>query len=381
MEYGEIQEYFQRHLKEMIEDMRALVEMETPSDRNDLLYPASERIARMIKERTGISAETVKIEGSAPAVIARTASGGILLACHYDTVHPAGTLDEFPFSINQGIIRGPGIYDMKGGIIKSIWAANYITNVMKHEIPLSILVTPDEETGSIKSKPTLIGEAKNSGIVMVMEPNINGNIKKSRKGVADFRIQARGIAAHAGVEPEKGASAILELSHAITKTAGLQDTSRGTTVNVGVIRGGTASNVVPDFAEAIIDVRVWNMEEFERVRNGIKSIKPVDSRVELTISGGLNRPPLEPSAVSEKIFSEILEIAHGMGMDIRAVGVGGGSDGNIMAQVGVPVIDGMGMSGGNAHTRNEFADISGLPGEMEFLVRSLIFLDGYLKTI
>jgi glutamate carboxypeptidase len=361
-----------QNIHNMIEDMRKLVEMESPSDRPDLLRSLSSVIAELIWERLGIKAEVIEIEGSAPAISAKNGRGGILFLCHYDTVHPAGTISEIPFSVSDGIIRGPGIYDMKGGIVKTIWALKYIMSTSDPGIPFTILITPDEEVGSVKSLPVIMSEAKKSRVAMVMEPNLDGNIKKARKGVADFRIQARGIAAHAGVEPEKGASAILELAEAVREASRLQDLKAGTTLNVGLIRGGTATNVVPEFAEAQIDVRVWTMDEFDRIRKGLNAIEAKDSRVTLSVSGGLNRPPMQPSEEGERIFKRILRIAADLGMNIEAVSVGGGSDGNLIAPTGIPVIDGMGMSGGGAHSRNEHADIGNMPVEMEFLVRSII---------
>ena len=372
MASNDVEKFTEMNLNQMIEDMKKLVEMESPSDRPDLLKAISSTISEMIGERLNIKAEVVEIEGSSPSIAARNGNGGILFLCHYDTVHPAGTLEQIPFSVSDGIVRGPGIYDMKGGIVKTIWAIKYILSSLKKNIPFTVLITPDEEVGSVKTLPILMREAKNSKVAIVMEPNLNGNIKKGRKGVADFRIQARGIAAHAGVEPEKGASAILELARAVISASRLQDIPKGTTLNVGIIRGGTATNVVPEFAEAQIDVRVWTLEEFERVRKGLNAISGIDPRVTLSVSGGLNRPPMMPSAEGEKIFSRILRIASELGMQMDAISVGGGSDGNIIAPIGIPVIDGMGMSGGGAHSRNEHADITNLPLEMEFLVRTIL---------
>jgi glutamate carboxypeptidase len=239
---------------------------------------------------------------------------------------------------------------------------------------VTLLITPDEETGSLKSQDAIRDLAKSSKVSVIMEPKLSGNIKKARKGVADFTIHVDGVSAHAGVEPEKGANAIVELSRLVLKAVGLQNISKGTTINVGKIAGGTATNVVPDSADAFLDIRVWTMDEYERVERELMELRTEDHRTSVKVTGGLNRPPMQPSVLTDRIVSGLLSIASSIGINMEAVSVGGGSDGNLIAPLGIPVIDGMGLSGGNAHTRKEFADISRLPQEFSFLCRSIRFI-------
>lgn len=367
-------DYFELNRETILSDFKSVVEIESPSSDTDALRKMADFLRNLVKDRLGLITESIELESTGPALVVNRKLGGILLVCHYDTVHPHGTLKKYPFSISGNEIRGPGIYDMKGGIVMSIWSLKFLMENMSSVPDVTVLITPDEETGSLKSVGVIRDLAKSSRVSVIMEPKLSGNIKKARKGVADFTIHVDGVSAHAGVEPEKGANAIVELSRLILKAVDLADVKKGTTINVGKVVGGTATNVVPDSADAFLDIRVWTMDEFERVQKGLLKLRNVDQRTSVKVTGELNRPTMQPSAQTERIISDLLSIAVSLGLSMDAVSVGGGSDGNLIAPIGIPVIDGMGLSGGNAHTRKEFADISRLPQEFSFLCRSLVSL-------
>lgn len=367
-------DYFNSNRETIISDFKSVVETESPSSDTGALLKMAEVLGNLIQDRIGLMTESIELESTGPALVVNRKPGGVLLVCHYDTVHPSGTLKKYPFSVSGNEIRGPGIYDMKGGIVMSIWSLKFLMENKSPSPGVTLLITPDEETGSLKSQDAIRDLAKSSKVSVIMEPKLSGNIKKARKGVADFTIHVDGVSAHAGVEPEKGANAIVELSRLVLKAVGLQNISKGTTINVGKIAGGTATNVVPDSADAFLDIRVWTMDEYERVERELMELRTEDHRTSVKVTGGLNRPPMQPSVLTDRIVSGLLSIASSIGINMEAVSVGGGSDGNLIAPLGIPVIDGMGLSGGNAHTRKEFADISRLPQEFSFLCRSIRFI-------
>jgi glutamate carboxypeptidase len=351
-------EYFNENLQLMLRDAEELVKMESPSSDEILLKECSLFLCRKIKERTGLTVEEHSTTGTGPILVARSepipGKKPILLLCHYDTVHPKGMIYKVPFRVENGIVYGPGIFDMKIGIIQGIWSIKYLTEKHLLKNPLLLMLTPDEETGSLKSREIIEKEAQNCLYSIILEPSLNGKIKTRRKGVARYDIEFHGIAAHSGIEPDKGASAIKEMAQIILQVEELSNFERGTTVNVGIANGGSAVNVISEYAKISVDIRVWDNYEASRINDSIRALKTKDPRVGITISGGFNRPPMSPSEQTLKLVSKIKKLGKELNMCIEEASVGGGSDGNIIAPLGIPVIDGMGGDGGGAHTSNEF---------------------------
>lgn len=277
----------------------------------------------------------------------------ILLMSHYDTVWNQG---ELQLSEEGDTIYGPGIFDMKAGLISSIWAIDSLLNT-EQELPFSpvFLFTADEETGSRTSKELIETVAKTCDAVFVMEPPEaqTNALKTERKGVGMYEIEVTGKSAHAGNHHEDGINAIVELAKLIVKIEGLTDYSRGTTVNVGTIRGGSTSNVVPEKAKIEVDFRITSAEEAQRLEQVFEALTAEDDRVSLSITGGTNRPPLEKNDNNKQLFELAKLAGEKLGMTITESSVGGGSDGNFTSPLGIPTIDGLGIPGDGAHARNE----------------------------
>jgi glutamate carboxypeptidase len=291
----------------------------------------------------------------------------ILLLGHTDTVWPAGELSKRAFTVEDGKALGPGVFDMKSGIVLSIMALRSLA-----DRPVTVLLTSDEEAGSSSSRALIETEASRCRAVLVLEPSLPGGaLKTARKGVGRFTIKAIGRAAHAGIEPEKGVNAIEEISKQIIKLQKMSDSRRGTTVTVGVVQGGTRSNVVPAEAGAEVDVRVTTMEEAERIAHAIKSLGPELHDSQLEIHGGITRPPMERTEDTAHLFRLARDLAAQIGMDLKEGTTGGASDGNFTAALGIPTLDGLGAVGGGAHAIDEWVDISSLP-ERAALIAGLI---------
>jgi glutamate carboxypeptidase len=291
----------------------------------------------------------------------------ILLLGHMDTVWPAGEVMTRPFKIEGGRARGPGAFDMKAGIVL-MWMA---LGALKHK-PVTVLLTSDEEIGSPSSREDIENEASQCKAVLVLEPSLPGGaLKTARKGNGRFTIKAIGRAAHAGIEPEKGVNAIEELSHQILKVQQMTDFNRGTTVTVGLVQGGTRSNVVPAEAAAEIDVRVTSMEEAERIATSIKNLAPRLPAARLEIRGSMNRPPMERTVDTARLFDLARKLAAEIGIDLKEGATGGASDGNFTAAVGIPTLDGLGAVGGGAHAADEWVEIDSMPARAA-LVAGLI---------
>jgi len=289
----------------------------------------------------------------------------ILLLGHTDTVWPAGELVKRPFKIEAGRATGPGVFDMKAGILL-MWMAAQVADAR----PLNILLTSDEEVGSHSSRSLIESEAGRCRAVLVLEPSLPGGaLKTSRKGVGRFTIKAIGRAAHAGVDPEKGINAIEEISHQVLRLQKLTDTGRGTTVSVGVVQGGTRSNVIPAEAAVEVDVRIASVEEGERVTRMIKGLHPelVGSRLE--IRGGISRPPMERTTETARLFETARSIAATLGVELREGSTGGASDGNFTSALGIPTLDGLGAVGGGAHAIDEWVDVASLPQRAALLAQ------------
>ena len=291
-----------------------------------------------------------------------TGQSQVLVLGHFDTVWPVGQLERMPVRLEDGCLYGPGSFDMKAGIAQALLAVRALSDTGRH-LPHRVVMlwTTDEEIGSTTSRALVEAEARRSRAVFVLEPSLPGGaLKTARKGVGEFRVRATGIAAHAGVDPARGASAIHELAWQVTRLMELTDLATGVTVNVGRIGGGSRSNVVAERAEAVVDVRIPTMADATRVTSTITQLVAHDSRVQLEVSGGIDRPPLERTPQVVALFNLASAIAADMGRTLREGATGGGSDGNFTAALGIPTLDGLGAEGDGAHALHEHVLVESL---------------------
>ena len=287
----------------------------------------------------------------------------ILLLGHYDTVYSLGTLASMPWRQSKGLVYGPGVFDMKGGIVQMIFAIRALQATSKSlPRPISVLLVSDEEEGSASSRRITEAVASRCQAVFVCEPaGRNGALKTARKGVGDFTISVSGVAAHAGLDFEKGHNAILELAHQVKAIAAMTDLVRGITLNVGRIRGGTRTNVVPSEAIAEFDLRVTTTLDGSYMLRKIRSLKPLNPKCKLHIEGAINRPPLERSPAVVALFKKAQAVANQLGFTLNEIAVGGGSDGNFTAGMGIPTLDGLGAVGDGAHSLRESVVAAEMP--------------------
>jgi len=288
-------------------------------------------------------------------------------------VWPVGQLERMPLSRSNGRLHGPGVFDMKAGIAIAMLATRALLEgapSLAHRIVM--LWTTDEEIGSESSRAAIEEEAARSAAVLVLEPSLPGGaVKTSRKGCGGYQLTVRGVAAHAGIEPQKGASAVQELAHQILAINALQDLARGLSVNVVQVSGGLRSNVIPDEARAVVDVRVPTAAAAAEVEAAFRALRPVDPRTTIEARGGFDRPPLERSDKVARLYSEARDVARELGQELGEGGTGGGSDGNFTAALGVPTLDGLGAVGDGAHALHEHVDIESL-ADRAALVAGLI---------
>jgi glutamate carboxypeptidase len=300
----------------------------------------------------------------------------LLLLGHYDTVYDLGTLNTMPWREEHGRLYGPGVFDMKGGIAQMMFALAALKSAdRKLPRPVTVLLVSDEEGGSATSRPITESVAKQNSGVLVCEPaGPGGALKTARKGVGDFKITVTGRASHAGLDFEKGHSAILELAHQIHAISGLTDLKLGITLNPGVIRGGTRTNVVADRAEVEVDLRIARKNDGPVMERRVKRLRPVNKNCTLTIEGGINRPPLERTRQVAALFHLAQSVAKELNFTLEEVAVGGGSDGNFTGGLGVPTLDGLGAVGEGAHAKHESIVAAELP-------RRAALLAGLIKAI
>jgi len=297
----------------------------------------------------------------------------ILLLGHFDTVWPVGQLDRMPLTRSNGRLHGPGVFDMKAGIAIAMLAVRALLEVgPKLDHRLVMLWTTDEEVGSQSSRTAIQDEACRSRAVLVLEPSLPGGaVKTSRKGCGSYQLTVRGVAAHAGIEPQKGASAVQELAHQILRVNALQDLARGISVNVVQVSGGLRSNVIPDEARATVDVRVPTAAAAGEIDAAFGALRAIDSRTTVEATGGIDRPPLERTSHVQRLYKQAADVARELGQDLAEGGTGGGSDGNFTAALGIPTLDGLGAIGDGAHALHEHVDIETL-ADRAALVAGLI---------
>jgi glutamate carboxypeptidase len=363
----------------ILADAGVLVNLESPSRERPALQACKDELAGRLRE-AGASVEIVANDQGGDHVLARfPGPAGLrpaLALGHYDTVWPSGTIQWLPFRCDDGRAFGPGILDMKASLAIFTRVIELIKrNDLETPRPIWALFTSDEEIGSPTSRSLIESLARECAYVLVLEPaRADGALKTARKGVGRFRIEILGRAAHAGAAPDEGSSAIVELAHQILRIQGLQDLARGTTVNVGVIQGGTTANVVPAQASAEIDARVTSQSEAERVTDSLESLSPITPDVRLSVNGCFTRPPMERSPAIAALFDQARRIGRSLGLELSEGATGGGSDGNFTAALGVPTLDGLGARGGGAHADDEHIIISSLSERAALLAALLLEL-------
>jgi glutamate carboxypeptidase len=352
--------------------LRGYVEQETPSGAG----AACTALVRQIAVEAEALGGTIKELDAGPMGINLRAEFGavrepaaphLLVLGHIDTVHPKGTLARQPFQVADERATGPGIYDMKAGVALMIGALALLRRTGR--VPqrrVVLLITCDEEVGSATSRPHIEAEAAGAAAVLVPEPSLSGGrAKTSRKGVATYQLTAHGRAAHAGVEPEKGVNAIVELAHQLTRLPELTDAD-GTTVSVGTMQGGTATNVIPALATAAIDVRFPNAAADQRVRAALQNLEPRLPGARLELEQTDWRPPLVRNEGVVALYRRARELANELGFELGEGGTGGGSDGCLTAALGIPTLDGLGPQGGGAHSVDEHVLVADLPFRLAF---------------
>lgn len=374
--------WFDAQQPAMLEAIREVVEEETPSDdkvRNDAF------VRRLAERYTAVGADVSLLPSESrgdhllarytPARADANAKPALIL-CHYDTVWKVGSLATHPFRVDeQGWAYGPGIFDMQSSLVLAEYAMRAIAHFGSAlPRPVTLLVTSDEEVGSLTSRLHIEKYALESEYVLVMEsPLPGGVIKTARKGVGSYKVEIAGKAAHAGVEPEKGVSAIHEAAFQILALQVLNNPSEGTTVSAGVIHGGTASNVIPASAVIDVDTRAWTQAEAERVDTAIKGLKAHVPGASVKVTGGWNRPPLERSA-TEALFARTRKIGAEFGLDLQEGSTGGGSDGNFTGALGIPTLDGLGVPGHGAHADHEHIEVDQIANRGALLTAMLLEL-------
>ena len=349
----------------MIELLRELVEIESPT-----YSPGVREVAeRMGRELEALGASVSLLDGNHVCAELAGREPHLLLIGHTDTVWPVGTLASMPFRVDGDRAYGPGIYDMKSCLVVLLEA---IRRAGDERRALRVFLTADEEMGSPTGRALLEAAAEGVAAALVVEPSTqNGNLKTARKGLGRFRLTVTGRPAHAGTHRAEGVSAIEELAHQVLALHALNDDERGVSVNVGVVRGGTSENVVAAEAEAQIDVRIARAEDRGRIEGVLAALEPVTAGAKLELSGGWTRPPLERSAGGAKLFEQARRHGRELGLELQEASSGGGSDGNIVGALGVPVLDGLGAEGGGAHASDEHVLLDSLPIRAELLARLL----------
>jgi glutamate carboxypeptidase len=355
-----------------------LVEIESPSD----VKQAVDRLGSVLAGRFSDLGGQVEIHqgekfGNHLQInfAGRSPGKPVLLLGHMDTVYPIGTIAKMPCRVDKGRVWGPGSLDMKSGIALILHAleALHLWYGDKLPRPVTVLLVSDEEVGSDSSQSITEALAAKSAEVLVFEPSfgLRGAVKTARKGVGEYLVKVTGVASHSGLDFEKGQSAIIELSRQIAKISRLTDFERGITVNVGTVQGGTRVNVVPAEARASVDLRVARLKDAGVMHRKILSLSPLNRKCRLEITGGLNRPPMERTEGVAMLYRKAAAIAKELGWKLREASVGGASDGNFTAGLGIPTLDGLGGVGEGAHAVRESVLISELPRRAALLTRLL----------
>lgn len=365
-----VRTYVDAHLEEVLADLELLVGLETPSHRRDLLQAALPQIERYAVGRLGEPVSRTQHDGGEHGDVldltwagSPGVEGAVLSLAHYDTVWPEGTLAGWPLTRDGDRLSGPGVLDMKVGIVQTVWMLRALRELAVPHPAVRLLLTADEEIGSRAGRPHLEAAAAGSLVTLIAEPSADGDVKVQRKGMVFADVTVLGVESHAGLAPEEGASAVHELARLIPQIAALADPGRATTVNVGTVHGGSGRNVVAGRATCEVDVRIQAEDEGDRVEAALQALAaapPSDPRCRVELTVDRNRPPMNPTEQTD----ELLDLARRAGTDLGArVGtraVGGASDGNFIAALGLPVLDGLGGIGAGPHARHEHILVSGI---------------------
>jgi glutamate carboxypeptidase len=367
--------YLRDNREGMLEDLRTFVDRETPSTEKDLLDDFARFLARYAAEAGG-KAEVLPDTVSGDHVRVRwdgeDGREPILLLGHYDTVWSAGTLGTMPFEVSGGKARGPGVFDMKCGLVQGFWAVKTLRELLGVERPLVFLCNSDEEVGSPGSRGLIEEEARQAAAVLVLEPSLDGALKTARKGVSRYRVHVTGRPSHAGLDPTGGVSAIDELARLILELHGHTDPQgTGTTVNVGLIAGGTRYNVVAAEASAEVDVRAVTRAEAERMKGVFAGLGLRHPEATVSIESGEVWPPMERTVEIGRLYEHARGLAAELGFDLGEGRAGGASDGCLCAAVGAPVLDGLGAVGSGAHARDEHIEVESIPLRAALVARLL----------
>lgn len=364
MQLGNLLRFCEGERDWLVETTMALAALESPTTDKTAVDRCGAELARRLRD-VGATVETIPNETAGDHLRASFGEGPsqLLVLGHFDTVWPVGQLQRMPLRQEGGLLSGPGVYDMKAGIAIAMLAMRALQ--AEGERPparVVMLWTSDEECGSVTSRGLVEEEARRSDVVLVLEPSLPGGaLKTARKGCAEFQLRVRGVSAHAGIEFEKGASAVHEIARQILALESLRDHHRGVTVNVGVVEGGSRPNVVAEAARAVIDIRVSTASDRDRVDAAIRSLEPQLEGTTVEVVGGFSRPPLERTGGVIRLYTMAKEIAAELGRDLAEGATGGGSDGNLTAAVGVPTLDGLGAVGDGAHALHEHVVVDQLP--------------------
>ncbi|GIG65013.1 M20 family metallopeptidase [Phytomonospora endophytica] len=359
-----VRDWAAEHEGDMLADLRTLVECETPSDDLDALRGGLALVGDWITERLGAPdrVETTPGGGTHGDAVRMEYGTGTptLILGHYDTVWPVGTLVDIPFSIEGDVIRGPGVFDMKAGLVQGVWALRAFDALGLARPPVRLMLNGDEELGSPVSRAAIEAACEGVREVLVLEPSVDGKVKTARKGIGGFHIDVTGVEAHAGLDPTAGASAITALSRIVLQLTGAADLDAGTSVNVGLIDGGSRLNVTAGHAHAGAEIRVRTRAEAERIEAVVANLDPGDARVTVAAKGEWRRPVMDRTPAIGALYERARALAVPLGLDLGEAAVGGASDGNFAAATGRPVLDGLGAVGAGAHARDEYATVSGL---------------------
>jgi glutamate carboxypeptidase len=364
--------YFNERRDEMVSTIRELVEIESPSDNKPAVDRLAEAVAKKFSTLGGeVRMHSAKDFGNHLQVNfpGKSAVKPVLLLGHYDTVYPLGTLASMPCRVAGNKLTGPGALDMKSGIALMLHALAALQNWHTEEWhgmlprPVTVLLVSDEEVGSDSSRSITESMAKKAAAVLVLEPSygFQGAAKTARKGVGEYLVKVTGKASHAGLDFQKGVNAILELARQIEKISAFTDLKKGLTVNVGIASGGSRTNVVPAEAAAQVDIRIARLKDAAGIDKKMRNLRPFNRKCKIEVRGGINRPPMERTAGVAALYTQAQAIARDFGWKLGEAAVGGGSDGNFTAGLGIPTLDGLGGVGDGAHATHEHILISELP--------------------
>lgn len=370
---SEILQYLTDHREDIVADMEEFVTRETPSTDKPRLDDFNQFLGSYARA-LGAEVEVVPVAERGDHLRVEWREPGddrepVLLVGHFDTVWPVGTLEKMPFRVEGETAYGPGLFDMKGGLVQGFWAVRALRETGNLDRPVVFFCNSDEEVHSIYSRSYIEEESKAARAALVLESSYGGQLTTARKGAGSFMVEVTGREAHAGSNPFAGISAIEELAHLVIELHAHTDRESGTTVNVGVIEGGTRVNVVAGRASAAVNLRAVTEEEAERMTQVIYELQPKNPKAEITVTGGMVRPPMERDENIARLYELSRQLGAELGMEVQERMSGGGSDGNFSAGLGVPTLDGLGAAGQGAHATNEHIDLSTIPTRTALLAR------------